>query len=78
MPAMPNPDHSKDYLWKASANSALASMFKLFLTNLSVADKASIDAKELAIYNNLKLTTPEDVLQRSAAFGRSVATAIYN
>lgn len=78
MPAMPKPDHSKDYLWKASANAALASMFKQFLTNLSVADKASIDAKELAIYNNLKLTTPEDVLQRSADFGRSVATAIYN
>lgn len=78
MPAMPKPDHSKDYLWKASANAALASMFKQFLTNLSVANKASIDAKELAIYNDLKLTTPEDVLQRSADFGRSVADAIYN
>ena len=78
MPAMPKPDHSKDYLWKASANAALASMFKQFLTNLSEADKASIDAKELEIYNNLQLTTPEDVLQRSVAFGRSVAEAIYN
>ena len=78
MPAMPKPDHSKEYLWTASANAALSSMFKLFLANLSPADKASIDANELAIYNQLKLTTPEEVLNRSQAFGRSIATAIYN
>jgi hypothetical protein len=78
MPAMPKPDQSKEYLWSASANAALASMFKLFLANLSVADKASIDAEETAIHNQLKLTTSGDVLERSEAFGRSVATAIYN
>jgi hypothetical protein len=78
MPAMPKPDMSEDYLWSASANAALASMFKLFLPTLTNVDKASIEAKEAAIYNQLKLTTPEDVLQRSAAFGRSIATAIYN
>ncbi|HSF56133.1 MAG TPA: vanadium-dependent haloperoxidase [Algoriphagus sp.] len=78
MPAMPKPDNSKVYLWQASANAALASMFKQFLTNLSEADRASIDAKELAIYNNLLATNSEDVLQRSVAFGRSVAEAIFN
>jgi hypothetical protein len=78
MPAMPKPDMSKDYLWSASANAAMASMFKLFLGSLSLTDKTSIEAKETEIYNQLKLTTPEDVLKRSAAFGRSIATAIYN
>lgn len=78
MPAMPKPSHSKEYLWSASANAALASMFKLFLASLSPADRASIDAQEIVIYNQLKLTTPEDVLKRSEAFGRSIATAIYN
>lgn len=78
MPAMPKPDHSKEYLWSASANAALASMFKLFIANLSVADKASIDVNEIAIYNQLKATTSEDVLNRSAAYGRSIATAIWN
>ena len=78
MPAMPKPDNSKDYLWSASANAALASLFKLFVANLSVADKASIDANEIAIYNQLKATTSEDVLKRSEAFGRSIATAIWN
>ena len=75
---MPKPDQSKEYLWSASANAALASMFKLFLASLSTADRNSIDAKELAIYNQLKLSTSEDVLKRSEAFGRSIATAIYN
>ncbi len=78
MPAMPKPDNSKDYSWSASANAAMASMVKLFLPSLSVANKASIDAKEAAIYNQLKLSTSEEVLKRSQAFGRSVATAIYN
>ena len=78
MPAMPKPDMSKDYLWSASANAALASMFKLFLGSLTPSGIASIEAKEAEIYNQLKLTTPEDVLQRSVAFGRAVATAIYN
>jgi hypothetical protein len=37
MPSMPKPDQSKEYLWSASANAALASLFKLFLANLSAA-----------------------------------------
>ena len=78
MPVMPKPDHSKTYLWSASANAALASLFKQFLASLSVADKASIDAQETSIRNHLELTTPEDVLQRSEAFGRAIADAIFN
>lgn len=78
MPAMPKPDMSQDYLWSASANAALASMFKLILTGLTDANRASIDSMEAAQYNRFLLTTPEDVLQRSQAFGRSIATAIYN
>ncbi|MEO6219944.1 MAG: hypothetical protein ABIO81_05915, partial [Ginsengibacter sp.] len=65
MPAMPKPDNSKDYLWRASANAALASMFKQFLASLSLADRASIDAHEIAIYNQLKMTTSQEVLKRS-------------
>lgn len=78
MPAMPKPDRSKDYLWSASANAALASMFKLFLASLTPVNKAAIDAMEAANYEQFKLTTPEDVLERSVAFGRAIATAIHN
>nr|MBA2331085.1 hypothetical protein [Flavisolibacter sp.] len=81
MPAMPKPDMSEDYLWSASANAALASMFKLFLTGptgLTEANRTSIDAMEAANYNRFRSMANEDVLQRSQAFGRSIATAIYN
>ncbi|NTS42936.1 vanadium-dependent haloperoxidase [Flavisolibacter sp. BT320] len=78
MPAMPKPDRSKDYLWSASANAALASLFKLFSAGLGPVDKASIDAKEASIRSQLLAMAQEAVIQRSEAFGRSVATAIYN
>jgi hypothetical protein len=78
MPAMPKPDHSKEYLWSASANAALSSLFKQFALNLSPADIAAIDAHEAAVRTQLSSMASEDVLNRSEAFGRSIATAIFN
>jgi hypothetical protein len=77
MPAMPQPDKNNNYLWSECANAALASMFKQFLV-LTDANKASIDSMENANYNRFRLSTSDDVLNRSQAFGRSIATAIYN
>ena len=78
MPSMPEPQTNKDYLWSATANAALGSMFKQFLTGLSDANKASIDSMENANNNRFRLSISDDVLNRSQSFGRSVATAIYN
>ena len=78
MPSMPEPHSHKGYLWSASANAALASMFKQFLAGLSDADKASIDSLENANNNRFRLSISDDVFNRSQAFGRSVATSIYN
>jgi hypothetical protein len=78
MPAMPEADLSKRYLWSESANAALASMFKLFLVNLTDAHKASIDSMELANYNRFTTSHSDAVLERSQAFGRAIAQAIYN
>lgn len=77
MPKMPKPDMSKEYLWSASANAALASLFKLFSAGLSMVDKASIDAREAQIRSQLLTMAPEAVIQRSEAFGRAVAATIY-
>lgn len=78
MPAMPKPDMSKDYLWSASANAALASLFKLFSAGITIVNKASIDAMEATIRSQLRMQASEDVIRRSEAFGRAVAMAIYN
>ena len=78
MVPMPKPEEHKDYLWAASANAAMASMFRQFLTGLTDANKASIDSLENAYNNRFKLSTSDAVISRSQAFGRAVATAIYN
>jgi hypothetical protein len=78
MPSMPEPQTNKDYSWTATANAALGSMFKQFLTGLSDANKASIDSMENANNNRFRLSISDDAFNRSQSFGRSVATAIYN
>jgi hypothetical protein len=78
MPAMPQPETGQAYLWGASANAALASMAKQFLAGLTEADKARIDSMENAYNNRFRTSTSEAVITRSQAFGRSIATAIYN
>lgn len=77
MPTMPQPDKNNNYLWSECANAALASMFKQFLV-LTDANKASIDSMENANYNRFRLSTSDAVLIRSQAFGRAIASAIYN
>lgn len=78
MPAMPATEHGKDYLWSASANAALASMFKQFLTGLTPANIVSIDSLEQVHYELFKRHVSKHILERSQAFGRAIADAIYN
>ena len=78
MPTMPTPEPNKDYLWGASANAFFPSMFKQILVGLTDADKARMDSLENAYNNRFRLSTSDAVVTRSQAFGRSIATAIYN
>ncbi len=78
MPAMPEPEMYKEYVWGASANAALASMFKQFLMGLTEADIARIDSMEEAYNDRFSLSTSDAAITRSQAFGRSIATAIYD
>lgn len=78
MPQMPATDAGKAYLWGASANAALASLFTQFLPGLTDADKASIALQEQTYRNGFLQTTAEDVVSRSEAYGRAVAAAIFN
>ena len=78
MPAMPTPESNKDYLWGASANAFFPSMCKQILAGLTYADIARMDSLENAYNNRFRLSTSDAVVNRSQAFGRSIATAIYN
>jgi hypothetical protein len=78
MPAMPEPEEHREYVWGASANAALASMFKQFLVGMSDADMARIDSLENAYNEKFRSRTSDAVFTRSQAFGRAIATAIYD
>ena len=77
MPVMPTTEVNKPYLWAASANAALAGMSRLLLAGLTDANKASMDSLEDAYNKRFASGTPEAVLSRSKAFGRSIATAVH-
>lgn len=78
MPAMPQPETNRDYSWSASANAALASLFKQLIGGLTDANRASIDSLENAYNNRFRLSVSDAVISRSQAYGRLVATTIYN
>jgi len=78
MPAMPAPAQGQDFVWGASANAALASLFKQLFVNLSAADKVRIDSLETAYNDKLTAVAGRAAVDQSQAFGRSVATTIYN
>ncbi len=77
MPQMPETEN-KSYDWVLSANAAMASMLRLFNTGLTTANLASIDSLE-NLYNQQSTTGQgSDKFNRSQAYGRSIATAMYN
>jgi hypothetical protein len=78
MPAMPARENNNGYNWKVSANAAMASMVRSFYSGLTNANKASIDSLENAYNQNVNPGPGSETFQRSQAFGRAIATAIYN
>jgi hypothetical protein len=78
MPAMPAIEKNKKYNWQESANAALAKMVRSFFTGLTVANNTSIDSLENAYNDKLKAKAGTETFNRSQAFGRSIAVAIYN
>ena len=77
MPAMPVKKEGKTYNWQVSANAAMASLVRSFYHGITLADSASIDSLENAYNQKLQNTNTEE-FNRSQAFGRNIATAIYN
>ena len=78
MPAMPAKENNNGYSWPVSANAAMAKMVRSFNTGLTAANNASIDSLENAYNDKLKPKAGSEVFNRSQAFGRSIATAVYN
>ena len=78
MPDMPAKENNNGYEWKVSANAALAAMVRSFYGGLTQANLATIDSMENAWNHKLIPGMNSEVFNRSQAFGKSIATAIYN
>jgi hypothetical protein len=77
LPSLPQPAAGKEYYWSAAANAALAAMMRDMFPIASAENLAAIDALETALAASYASEASGDVLARSAAYGRSIAAAIY-
>ncbi len=64
--------------WPASVNTALAFMNRSMFTTATAIDKAAIDSLENALNNSFLSKSNPAVIALSNAFGKAVATAIFN
>lgn len=76
-PDMPSTEPGKAYHWAASANAALAEMNRRLFPTTSAANKTSIDNLESTLNAVYAGETDAATLQRSAAFGKEVATRVF-
>ncbi|HET9747636.1 MAG TPA: hypothetical protein VFP97_18090, partial [Chitinophagaceae bacterium] len=75
---LPAPAQARKYYLPANVNAAMATINKAMFPNASAADKAAIDSLELALENEYLSTQSAEVITTSSAFGKAVATAVFN
>ena len=75
--ALPSIQQEKRYHWPASANAALAYMLKNLLPHTAPQLLKSVDSLEADFYNKFLADADADELQRSADFGKQIATTIF-
>lgn len=75
---LPHPEPGKIYNWALASNSAVAGiMQKMFEKTILANNTRLIDSAEKANFNALAVRENSDVVARSVAFGKAIATAIY-
>ncbi|MEO6358262.1 MAG: vanadium-dependent haloperoxidase [Ferruginibacter sp.] len=77
-PAMPSTEPGKAYHWAASANAALAEMNRRLFPATADANKTAMTNLENSWQATYAGETDAATLQRSIAFGKEVATRVFN
>jgi hypothetical protein len=77
MPEMPALDAGKRYSWGIAANAALADIVRDLFGPLTDANMASIDSLEKHYYKKLSSNVTDNIAQRSKAFGKVIAAAVF-
>ena len=78
LPEMPSTEPGKAYHWAASANAALAEMNRRLFPATADANKTAMTNLENSWQASFASETDAAVLQRSIAFGKEVATRVFN
>ncbi len=76
--SMPQTDKFTLFYLPASVNTALAFMNRSMFTTATAADTAAIDSLETALNNSFISQTNPEVLALSNAYGKAVATSVFN
>lgn len=74
---LPSTTEGKKYFWPASANAALARILKSLLPHASPALLHEVDSLETYYHNQFLADADAETLQRSADFGKQIASAIF-
>jgi hypothetical protein len=77
-PAMPSTEPGKAYNWAASANAALAEMNRRLFPLTANANKTAMNTLENSWQAIYAAETDAATMQRSIAFGKEVATRVFN
>ena len=77
-PAMPSTEPGRAYHWAASANAALAEMNRRLFPATATANKTAMTNLENSWQTAYASETDAATLQRSIAFGKEVATRVFN
>lgn len=75
--ALPLVENAKEYNWGASANASQAQILRSLYANTSAANKSTIDSLEMALTADFGKESAKDITDRSAVFGKAIATAIF-
>jgi hypothetical protein len=76
-PVLPSKNETEQYYWPASTNAALAFTLKNHLPHTTPALMKAIDSLEAFYNNKFQAVADAQTLERSADFGRQIATAIF-
>ncbi|MBK8699259.1 MAG: vanadium-dependent haloperoxidase [Saprospiraceae bacterium] len=74
---LPEIETGKEYHWPAAVNGAYSKMFRYFYPHVKTSDLAAIDGQERLFIEEFKAETSDEVLERSEAYGKAVADAVY-
>lgn len=75
---LPKAKPGAGYHWAASANAALAYMNKKLFPAASAENKAAMDQLEATLLAQYSSETDAAIIERSVAFGKAVAEAVFN